>query len=982
MAVSHYVVVTGDSWGGIATKLSPVGVTSTQITTFATQIAAQNGTTTATTLVVGRVLHVDEATIPTVVTPPPATVPGAPTSLVAIPGNLTVGLSWTAPANNGGATITGYNVQRNGVFLSNVPGVTYSDGTVTNGTSYTYTVRAVNSVGSSVDSNTVSATPTAPATAPSAPTGLTAVAGNGSVNLSWNAPTNTGGSAITDYEIFRGVAGTGGASFSTNFATGMVAGDVGLANTPSNGLHNYNVALAISGGVARPSAPAGEGYGDCIAFPAQNDISANHYAEADVIIGAAGVGSGGTGAYTGVMVRVTPTSGSGHPASAYNWYKFEVCGDTNNVRFVKIVNGAIAGDQYYPYSIQPNQTYRFRLEANGSTITGKINGSTIFTRTETQLTTGKPGITIYNNTANQTAIDNFSAGDLGAGTGTTWTQITDGVNTSTTFTDTGLTNGVTYSYKVRAKNAVGSSADSTSVSVTPTAPVTPPPTSTISESFNSGIGAFTMLRGNVSASGGVLRPSAINTEVDAYHNTDLGTANHEVSAKFVIGSGTQTGSWFAINARMATVGLSYYSVETDWDRNTLTLMRVVNGNYTSLGSWTPTNWAAGSTHTVKLSCDASAIKVFADGTQVISVTDTGLTTGSRVGIHAYVANLTHYAWEDFAASALGAATPPPATPTTPPVTPPPVTTGEFYTKNGRVGRDGKQFVAVGLNGVATSRSAAAAPGQWWNDTGMGVMNGKSQLFTQLGFNFVRFNDMRDYSQFTFRDWQNGMFDCMDEYLARGVTVMPAYHRVGPGTNPTTASLDANSDFQNYWTEIIDRYKTNPNVWVNPLNEPIGTAWDQWETLGNYQYNLMRNKGWTGIIVIDLPQWAQGINIGAQRMANFCAGKTKVVLGFHNYGMENQTAAVQAAQALGVPFLIGECGEVWPSGADRTSMEWCVAQADALGIGCLGWWGAGNRNDGYVLRQQTGSTFYDSAPLTNFGTKMFALAANRPIQPNL
>lgn len=48
--------------------------------------------------------------------------------------------------------------------------------------------------------------------------------------------------------------------------------------------------------------------------------------------------------------------------------------------------------------------------------------------------------------------------------------------TTTTFTDTGLTNGKTYFYNVAANNAVGVSPDSNEVSVTPAATVTVPPT--------------------------------------------------------------------------------------------------------------------------------------------------------------------------------------------------------------------------------------------------------------------------------------------------------------------------------------------------------------------------------------------------------------------------------------------------------------------------------------------------------------------------
>ena len=143
---------------------------------------------------------------------PAATAPGAPTLTSANGGDGSVTLQWTAPASDGGSTITGYNVYRgesSGVetLLTKVGNVTsYVDGAVTNGTTYWYQVSAVNTAGEGPRSNELAATPqaTSGTTVPGAPTGLTAAPANGrGVQLNWSAPASDGGSAVTGYRIYR-----------------------------------------------------------------------------------------------------------------------------------------------------------------------------------------------------------------------------------------------------------------------------------------------------------------------------------------------------------------------------------------------------------------------------------------------------------------------------------------------------------------------------------------------------------------------------------------------------------------------------------------------------------------------------------------------------------------------------------------------------------------------------------------------------------
>ena len=143
------------------------------------------------------------------------TVPGAPTLTGASAGNGSVTLSWSAPASDGGASVTNYEIYRGTTSGGEVKVaetgnvLSYPDTGLTNGTTYYYKVSAKNSVGEGALSNERSATPQTAATAPSAPTLLSATPGNGQVSLSWSAPTSNGGSAVTNYTILRGGSSSG-----------------------------------------------------------------------------------------------------------------------------------------------------------------------------------------------------------------------------------------------------------------------------------------------------------------------------------------------------------------------------------------------------------------------------------------------------------------------------------------------------------------------------------------------------------------------------------------------------------------------------------------------------------------------------------------------------------------------------------------------------------------------------------------------------
>lgn len=91
-----------------------------------------------------------------------ASVPGAPTILTAVPASgKGVQLSWTAPTDAGGSTITTYNIYRSSspssgfALVTTLAGTTtsYKDTTTTRGATYYYEVTADNSTGESPPSN-------------------------------------------------------------------------------------------------------------------------------------------------------------------------------------------------------------------------------------------------------------------------------------------------------------------------------------------------------------------------------------------------------------------------------------------------------------------------------------------------------------------------------------------------------------------------------------------------------------------------------------------------------------------------------------------------------------------------------------------------------------------------------------------------------------------------------------------------------------
>ena len=410
-----------------------------------------------------------------------ATVPQAPQSIVPTAGNASVKLNWWLPSgHDGGSTVIRFEYQYNedGGDFGSWTAMTNSDANtqeywvtgLTNGTAYTFKVRAVNAIGDGAAS-AASASVTPAATAPPAATDFTATPGNAEVSLSWTSG-GDGGSSITgwEYDWTRGSTQqpSGSAIQPPRFKDWTSIPNSGASTTSYTvtGLANWNQyrfrvravnaigngkAVGTSGWVVpKPQAPPA---------PGKPVATAGHE---HLVLSWSSGGDGGS-AITGWDYRQKTGGGdfgdwTEVPNGGASTRSYKVTGLTNGTAYqfkVRAVNargdGAAspASDPAIPAPGQPPAP-------------GKPAGTAGNAEVALSWTSGGDGgsaITGWDYRQNE---DGGSFGD--------WTEVPNGGASTRSHTVTGLTNGTAYRFKVRAVNANGHGVGSPpSDSVTPRA---------------------------------------------------------------------------------------------------------------------------------------------------------------------------------------------------------------------------------------------------------------------------------------------------------------------------------------------------------------------------------------------------------------------------------------------------------------------------------------------------------------------------------
>jgi fibronectin type 3 domain-containing protein len=366
----------------------------------------------------------------------PATPPAAPIGLQATAGNAQVSLNWTASAD-----ATSYHVKRSttsgGPYtqLSTQTGANFTDTGLANGTAYFYVVSALNSAGESANSAQTSATPVAPAAPPAAPTGLHATAGNAQVSLTWTASTGA-----TSYHVKRATT-SGGPYTQVSTPTAASFTDTGL----TNGSTYYYVVSALN--AAGESANSSQASATPVAPATPPAAPTGLQATA----GNAQVSLSWTASTSATSYHVKRSTTSGGPYTQVA--APTITSDTDT--------GLSSGTTYYYVVSALNATGESANSAQASA-TPVAPAALPAAPTGLQATAGNAQVSL-----SWTASTGATSYHVKRSTtsGGPYTQVA--APTTTSDTDTGLSNGTTYFYVVSALNAAGESANSSQASATP-----------------------------------------------------------------------------------------------------------------------------------------------------------------------------------------------------------------------------------------------------------------------------------------------------------------------------------------------------------------------------------------------------------------------------------------------------------------------------------------------------------------------------------
>ena len=288
------------------------------------------------------------------------------------------------------------------------------------------------------------------ATAPGAPTGLTATPGNGTSNLSWTAPSSNGGANITGYDIYRGTSpgGEGATPIATN-VSGTSFTDTGL----TDGIHYYYTVQAVNAAGNSPSSNEASDIPAAAVPSAPQNLTA----------------TGGNQQVT--LSWQAPSSDGGSSITGYNVYRGTVSGQES------LIASNVSGTSYTDTGLGLGTQYFYEVAAvNSAGLSPDSSEASATTSAPTSEPTAPQSLTATPGTGQVALTWQAPASNGGSaitgynvyrGTASGAETLLAGNMSGTSYTDSAVTGGTQYFYKVTAVNANGESADSNEASATP-----------------------------------------------------------------------------------------------------------------------------------------------------------------------------------------------------------------------------------------------------------------------------------------------------------------------------------------------------------------------------------------------------------------------------------------------------------------------------------------------------------------------------------
>ncbi len=383
-----------------------------------------------------------------------ATAPDAAANVAATAGNTQASVAFSTPNNTGGSAITSYTVTPYIGTTAQTP-VTGTGSPIlvsglTNGTAYTFTVTATNSIGVGAVSATSAAV--TPLLVPDAPTIGTATVSGATVTVPFTAPASNGGSTITSYTVTsnpRGGVGTlTQAGSGTITVTGLISGNAYTFTVKATNANGSSIASGVSNSVTPNLAPI---------------IGIAPVATAGALQASVKVNTANKG-YNQAITSYTVTPYIGTTAQT------PVSGTSNPI----VITGLTAGTSYTFTAYVTNSTGNSATSAASALVTptaAAVPG--VPTGVVATVGNTQASVLFVAPAENGSAITGYTVTPY---IGTTAQTSLIATGTGSPITVYNLTNNTAYTFKVFATNGVGNSAESTASAV-----VTPSSTTAVNE---------------------------------------------------------------------------------------------------------------------------------------------------------------------------------------------------------------------------------------------------------------------------------------------------------------------------------------------------------------------------------------------------------------------------------------------------------------------------------------------------------------------